>query len=162
MTARPKSPKRGNRFVLPMVLGVFTLVLLIIGTVFTVLGSQDYSGHTGRAEAVVTRVDREIDRRPGDDRRKRVDYDVYVGYQVDGTDYSDVRLNGLDADDYGEGDTLTVAYEPGAPDSPVTVQSTEEGALDLFRPLGIGALVLGAAAAAGAIAALVRTLRARG
>jgi len=155
----PRSAAKRPFSFFSLILGFFTLVLLILGIVFTVLGFQDYSGHSGRAEAVVTDVVREV-HQDSDDRRERVDIDVYVSYRVDGTDYTDVRLNGLNTDEHGEGESLTVAYAPEDPGAPVTVQSTEEGSMDVFRYVGIGLLALAVATGAGAVAVLVRAVRA--
>ncbi|TDQ49998.1 DUF3592 domain-containing protein [Actinorugispora endophytica] len=136
------------------VLGVFGLVLLVLGVVFTLVGGSDYSDHTGRAEAVV--VEREVDTRRSSDGRSRSDVDVYVSYEVEGTRFEHVSLSGLDPSDHDEGERLTVAYHPDSPESPVTVGSTEPGAFDIFRYIGIAAGVAGLACLGGAAALFLR------
>ncbi|GAA1772019.1 hypothetical protein GCM10009834_32890 [Streptomonospora arabica] len=144
--------RRGLAIVFAIPCGIAALVLLIIGGIFTLVAQADYSGHTGRAEAVVSTVEVERDTvGSGDDGQGSDDVDitVYVDYSAEGVEYSDVKLNGLNPDDHAEGERLTVAYDPAAPGDPVTVESTEEGAFDVFLWLGVGML------AAGGLAGLV-------
>ncbi|MDT0303069.1 DUF3592 domain-containing protein [Streptomonospora wellingtoniae] len=142
--------RRGIAVVLAVLCGIFALVFLIIGGIFTLIAQADYSAHTGRAEAVVSEVEVERDDIGTDDNDDNdVDITVYVDYRAEGGEYNRVPLSGLNPDDHAEGERLTVAYDPADPGNPVTVESTEEGAFDVFLWLGIGML------AAGGLAGLV-------
>ncbi|PRX95771.1 DUF3592 domain-containing protein [Allonocardiopsis opalescens] len=151
----------------PMVIGtvsagVAAAILLVMGVIFTAVGGIDYTSYTGRAEAVVVEVITERNTvGSGSDRRSRVDTDTYVGYTAEGQEFGRVLLNGLNPDSYAEGQSLTVAYDPANPGSPVTVASTEPGAMDTFRWVGIALLVAGGVVAVVAVVLIVKLVSGR-
>lgn len=122
-----------------LILVAFGVVALIMGAVQVVVGMADYTDHTGRADAVVSERLVEVDR---DDDRRREDITVFVDYEAEGERFTRIELRGLNPDDHYEGDELPVAYAPGEPGHVVTVESTEEGAFDVFLYIGTTALVL--------------------
>ncbi|MDA8369742.1 MAG: DUF3592 domain-containing protein [Nocardiopsaceae bacterium] len=158
-----KVPHRGTSrvgsVVGAVICGVLTLVLLAVGGIFFLLSRADYSDHTGRAEAVVTEVVMTDDGSIGSDRDEAGDTDVYVDYEAEGQSYSRVKLNGLNPSSYSTGEALTVAYDPADPGDPVTVESTEPGAFDVFGYVGIGLLAGAAVAAVAVIVFVVRIVR---
>ncbi|WP_017557507.1 DUF3592 domain-containing protein [Nocardiopsis baichengensis] len=123
---------------------VIGFVLLIISTVMLVLGMSDYTDHTERADAVVSERRVEVTYTGNDRDRKdrREEITVYVDYTAEDQDFTHVELMGLDNDDFQEGQRLTVAYAPGEAGDVVTVESTEEGAFDVFLYIGIAGAVL--------------------
>ncbi|MBV2365544.1 DUF3592 domain-containing protein [Streptomonospora nanhaiensis] len=168
--AHPPNPAPARRrspvlLVGTAVCGFLALVLLIIGTVFVFLARADYSGHTGRAEAVVTDVvvTEDTDSRPDRGRRDHddEDIDVFVAYTAEGQTFDRAELTGLNPSDHTVGETLTVAYDPADPGRPVTVESTQPGAFRVFGYVGAGLLAGGAVALAGAIAFTAAFLRRR-
>ncbi|GAA3731664.1 hypothetical protein HDA32_000478 [Spinactinospora alkalitolerans] len=127
------------RIVGAIIAGVFGLILLILGVVFTLVGGLDYTDHTGRADAVV--VDRVETTSRDSDGDLDTDVDVYVSYEAEGRTHEHVALNGLNPSDHHEGEELTVAYHPDDPGDPVTAASTESGAFDLFGYIGVPMIV---------------------
>ncbi len=121
---------------------VLTGVLVLVGGIVgVVVGMTDYTDHTERAEATVS--NRVVDYDYEDGERQKEDVTIYVDYTVEGTNHNGVVLEGLDSDDFQEGQDLTVAYASGDPAHVVTPQSTEEGAYDFALYLGIATLVVG-------------------
>lgn len=118
---------------------VFGVVALGMGVFQVVVGMSDYTDHTERADAVVSERHVEVDY---DNGQSSEDVTVFVDYDAEGEAFTRVELEGLNPDDHYEGEELPVAYAPGEPDHVVTVQSTEEGAFDVFFYIGIAALVL--------------------
>lgn len=154
MRSRYTARSRGSgRVIGGLVLSGFAFVLLLIGAVFTYVGTLDHRDYTGRAEATVVErdVDVDVDRDSRERRDRDEDVTVYVSYRAEGRDFAREPLNGLNPDDYREGDRLTVAYEPGAPGYAVTEESTEEGAYDVFGYIGIPLAVLGLVLAGAAV-----------
>ncbi|KIH99492.1 hypothetical protein LP52_07450 [Streptomonospora alba] len=147
-------------FSLAAPIGLVSLILLIIGGVFLAVGQADYSDYTGRAEALVSAREQTTETRgTGDNKRTQTDIDVFVDYEAEGREFTSVKLNGLNPSSYNEGDELTVAYDPADPGDPVTAQSTEEGAFDLFLWLAVGMLAAGGIGALTALALVVIAAR---
>ena len=75
----------GQRNRLMILVGsIFAVVGLILGTVFVLVGSQDYSSYTARADATVVEVDVDISRNSSGERTTRTSYDVeFVGGWAD-------------------------------------------------------------------------------
>lgn len=123
---------------------IIGFVALIIGTVMLVLGMSDYTDHTERADAVVSERRVEVTYTGNDRDRKdrREEITVYVDYTAEDQDFTRVELTGLNTDDLQEGQRLPVAYAPGEAEDVVTVESTEEGAFDVFLSIGIAGVVL--------------------
>ncbi|WP_186356664.1 DUF3592 domain-containing protein [Streptomonospora sp. PA3] len=159
-SAAPRTARRAVSLAVALPIGLAAFILLIIGGIFVMVGQADYSAYTGRAEAVVSARETTTDvRGTGDDRRTDTDIEVYVDYEAEGQQYTSVRLSGLNPDSYHEGERLTVAYDPAAPGDPVTAQSTEEGAFDLFLWLGVGLLAVGGVGGLIAVVLLIAALR---
>lgn len=123
------------------ILLVFGLVCGVMAVIMTLVGMTDHTDHTERAPAVVSERQVEYDD-DGDDRGEVEDVTIFVDYSAEGQDFTHVRLQGMNADDFQEGQELDVAYAPGAPEHVVTPQSTEDGAYDVFLYVGIGLFVL--------------------
>lgn len=124
---------------------VFLAVGLVLGTVFVLIGSKDYSAYTARAGATVVDVDVHTSRSNGKTRTTR-DYDVQ--FTADGRTYRITDIGGVrSGGDLSTGDTVAVAFPPDDPQQAVWAGTVEGGAtLLLFVGLGTGLLfgVLGA------------------
>ncbi|MFD0775301.1 DUF3592 domain-containing protein [Streptomonospora algeriensis] len=141
-------------------IGLVSLILLVLGGIFLAVGQADYSDYTGRAEALVSAREQTTETRgTGDDKRTETDIEVFVDYEAEGREFTSVRLNGLNPTSYHGGDELTVAYDPADPGAPVTEQSTEEGAFDLFLWIAVGMLAAGGIGALTALALVVVAVR---
>lgn len=144
-TAPPFAPSRRNRLMI-IVGSVFLAVGLIVGTLFVLVGSQDYSSYTGRAAATVVDVDVHTTRSNGKTRTTR-DYDVQ--FAADGHNYRVDGIGGIRAGgDLSTGDAVEVAFPPGDPRQAVWASTVEGGAtLLLWIGLAAGALFGGLGAA---------------
>lgn len=88
--------------------------LIIVGLVFAVISGFVISRPQKtllQTEATVTKVISEYDA-----ATDTYGGEIYVRYEVNGTTYSDVLLNGY-SDGYAEGDVITVEYDPDDPGS---------------------------------------------
>lgn len=132
------APPRRNRQM--MVVGVvFLAVGLILGTVFTLIGSKDYSAYTARAGATVVAVDVHTSRSNGTTRTSRA-YDVQ--FTADGRTYRVNDIGGVrTGGDLSTGDVVAVAFPPGDPLSAVWAATVEGGARVLLF-VGVGAGLL--------------------
>lgn len=145
----PAVPTRRNRLMIG-VGAVFLAVGLILGTVFALIGSKDYSAYTARADATVVNVDVHTSRTNGTTRTSR-DYDVQ--FDVDGRSYRISDVGGVRAGgDLSVGDIVTVAFPPTDPADAVWA-STVEGGATLLLWIGVGVGVL-----FGGLGALILTL----
>ncbi len=140
-TATPFAPPRRNRLMI-IVGSVFLAAGLVLGTVFVLIGSKDYSAYTARASATVVDVDVHTTRSNGTTRTTR-DYDVQFtagGQTFRITDIGGVRSGG----DLFAGDVVAVAFPPDDPRSAVWAGTVEGGArVLLFVGIGAGLLVGG-------------------
>ncbi len=134
----PALPTRRNRLMIG-VGAVFLAVGLILGTVFALIGSKDYTAYTARADATVVNVDVHTSRSNGTTRTSR-DYDVR--FDVDGRSYRIDDVGGVRAGgDLSIGDVVTVAFPPADPGEAVWA-STVEGGATLLLWIGVGVGVL--------------------
>ena len=119
------APPRRNRLMI-VVGAIFLAVGLILGTVFTLIGTKDYSAYTARASATVVDVDVHTTRSNGTTRTSR-DYDVQ--FTADGRTY---RIDGIGGvrtgGDPAIGDLVAVAFPPADPQSAVWAATVEGGA----------------------------------
>lgn len=136
--ARP-SPR--NRLMI-VVGAAFLAVGLVLGTVFVLIGSKDYSGYTARAAATVVDVEVHTTRSNGKTRTTR-DYDVQ--FTVDGQTYRVNSIGGVrSGGDLSTGDEVAVAFPPERPLDAVWASTVEGGAtLLLWIGLGVGLLFAG-------------------
>ena len=132
------APVRRNRLMIG-VGAVFLAVGLILGTVFVLIGSKDYSGYTARAAATVVDVDVHTTRSNGKTRTSR-DYDVQ--FTVDGRTYRVDDISGVrSGGDLSTGNVVAVAFPPQQPLSAVWASTVEGGAAALLR-IGLAAGLL--------------------
>jgi hypothetical protein len=154
-------PGRRNRLMI-VVGAVFLAVGLIVGTVFVLIGSKDYSAYTARASATVVDVEVQTTRTNGKTRTSR-DYDVQ--FTVEGKTYRIDDVGGVrSGGDLSTGDVVAVAFPPGQPRDAVWAATVEGGAKVLlwiglgvgllFGGLGATVLVLGLRRRPGPVAAL--------
>lgn len=99
----------------------------LIGGITSVFKFRKY----GTAEAVISRVEitEEIDEGDGEEN---VTFATYVNYTVDGKAYSDVKLDYYE-NGYEEGRTITIRYNPEAP----------EEVASMSRGLGAWLIIIG-------------------
>lgn len=118
---------------------VFLAVGLVLGTVFVLIGSKDYSAYTARAGATVVDVDVHTSRSNGKTRTTR-DYDVQ--FTADGRTYRITDIGGVrSGGDLTTGDIVAVAFPPDDPQQAVWAGTVEGGAtVLLFVGLGAGLL----------------------
>lgn len=137
-TASAMAPPRRNRLMI-VVGSVFLGVGLVLGTVFVLIGSKDYSAYTARASATVMDVDVHTTRSNGKTRTTR-DYDVQ--FTADGRTYRITDIGGVrSGGDLSTGDVVAVAFPPADPQSAVWAGTVEGGAtVLLFIGLGAGLL----------------------
>lgn len=132
------APPRRNRLMI-VVGAIFLAVGLILGTVFTLIGTKDYSAYTARASATVVDVDVHTTRSNGTTRTSR-GYDVQ--FTADGRTY---RIDGIGGvrtgSDPAIGDVVAVAFPPADPQSAVWATTVEGGARVLLI-VGVGAGLL--------------------
>lgn len=131
-------PAPRNRLMI-IVGAVFLAVGLILGVVFALIGSTDYSGYTARAQATVVDVQVHTSRSNGSTRTSK-DFDVQ--FAVDGRTYRIDDLGGIrTGGDPAVGDAVAVAFPPAQPADAVWA-STVEGGASLLRWAGLGMAVL--------------------
>jgi len=137
-TAVSFAPARRNRLMI-VVGSVFLAVGVVLGTVFVLIGSQDYSAYTARAGATVVDVDVHTTRSNGKTRTSR-DYDVQ--FTADGRTYRIDDIGGVrSGGDLSTGDVVAVAFPPGDPGAAVWASTVEGGAtVLLIVGLGVGLL----------------------
>jgi hypothetical protein len=118
---------------------VFLAVGLVLGTVFVLIGSKDYSAYTARATATVVDVDVHTTRSNGKTRTTR-DYDV--AFTADGRTYRITDIGGVrSGGDLATGDSGAGAFPPADPQAAVWASTVEGGAtVLLFVGLGAGLL----------------------
>ncbi len=139
ITTMPPLPTRRNR---PMIIigSVFLAVGLILGTVFVLVGSKDYSAYTARADATVVDVEIHTSRNSSGRTTTTTDYDVR--FTVDGRTYRVDDVGGVrSGGDLTTGDVVAVAFPPGQPDEAVWA-STAEGGARILLWIGVGVGVL--------------------
>src|SRR6478752_7152735 len=137
-TAVSFAPARRNRSMI-IVGSVFLAVGVVLGTVFVLVGSKDYSAYTARAGATVVDVDVHTTRSNGKTRTTR-DYDVQ--FTADGRTYRITDIGGVrSGGDLSTGDVVAVAFPPDDPRQAVWAATVEGGAkVLLFVGLGAGLL----------------------
>ncbi|WP_420123100.1 DUF3592 domain-containing protein [Nakamurella sp.] len=142
------APPRRNRLMI-VVGAIFLAVGLILGTVFALIGTKDYSAYTARASATVVDVDVHTTRSNGTTRTSR-EYDVQ--FTADGRTYRIDHIDGVrTGGDLAAGDVVAVAFPPADPQSAVSAATVDGGARVLLIVGvgagllfgGLGALVLG-------------------
>lgn len=134
ITEAPIAPPRRHRTMI-IVGAVFLAVGLVLGTVFALVGSKDYSSYTVRANASVVDVDVQTTRTNGRTTTTR-GYDVLFvdeGRSIRVNDIGGVRAGG----DLSVGDVVPVAYPPGLPFEAVWA-STVEGGAKVLLWIGVG------------------------
>jgi Protein of unknown function (DUF3592) len=118
---------------------IFLAVGLVLGTIFMLVGSQDYSTYTARAEATVVEVHVNISRDSSAERTARTSYDVE--FVVDGRNVRIDDIGGVRHGDYAAGDAVVVAFPPGQPQDAVWATTVEGGQrVMLYVGLGVGLL----------------------
>lgn len=134
----PDRPAPRNRLMI-IVGAVFLAVGLILGVVFVLIGSKDYSAYTGRAQATVVDVQEHTTRSNGSTKTSR-DFDVQ--FAVDGQIYRIDDIGGIrTGGDPAVGDVVAVAFPPARPADAVWA-STVEGGASLLLWAGLGMAVL--------------------
>ena len=114
---------------------IFAVVGLILGTVFVLVGSQDYSSYTARADATVVEVDVDVSRNSSGEPTTRTSYDVE--FVADGRTVRVDDIGGVRYDDYVAGEVVVVAFPPGQPQDAVWA-TTVEGGQRVMRYVGVG------------------------
>ncbi|MDF2968906.1 MAG: hypothetical protein K0Q93_2684 [Nocardioidaceae bacterium] len=114
---------------------IFAVVGLILGTVFVLVGSQDYSSYTARADATVVEVDVDISRNSSGEPTTRTSYDVE--FVADGRTVRVDDIGGVRYGDYAAGEVVVVAFPPGQPRDAVWA-TTVEGGQRVMRYVGLG------------------------
>lgn len=121
---------------------VFLAVGLILGTVFVLIGTQDYSAFTARASATVVNVD--VTTRRTSQGRTTTSRDYDVQFIVDGQRVRINNIGGIHSGDYNSGDSVAVIFPPGQPERAVWASTVDGGQqILLYVGLGIGVLLGG-------------------
>jgi hypothetical protein len=119
---------------------IFGLVGLILGTVFVLIGSKDYSSYTGRAYATV--FDVHVTKSSSGQSRTTRDYDVR--FTAEGRTVEIFDIGGVHSGDFDIGDVQAVAFPPGDPELAVWAETVEGGQqVLLYVGLGVGLLFAG-------------------
>ncbi|WP_285759834.1 DUF3592 domain-containing protein [Nocardiopsis ansamitocini] len=126
-----EKPARSRRGIGSLVAG---LLVAVLGGLLMWVGSAESSDHTGRAPARVVLVEQD---QPTDDAT------VYVSYSAEGSEHSEVELNGSVSAELPPGARTTVAYSPDDPGHPVALTDAEQG---WSRASWAGGLLLGCTA----------------
>ena len=135
---------------------VFLAVGLVIGTVFVLLGSRDYSTYTGRAQATVVSVTTDTGKTSSGQTRTSRSYDVR--FSTGDRTITVEDIGGVHTGDYASGDVVGVAFPPDRPEQAVWAYTVEGGQrVLLYVGLAVGVIF---AALGGLILAL--GLRRRG
>lgn len=122
---------------LPLIGLLFLVVCSLIGQGLVRMALVDYSSYTERVTAVVTEVEPFRDK--NGNRRER----IYVDYQVGQEYFEHQHLSGSWSSTPQEGDTVELAFPPGAPEDAVTVSMLDEGTQQALLWVGIGVIAFG-------------------
>ncbi len=139
ITTMQLAPTRRNRLMIA-VGAVFLAVGLILGTVSVLIGSEDYSAYTARANATVVDIDVHTSKNSSGKTATTTDYDVQ--FTVDGQTYRVEDIGGVrSGGNLSTGDVVVVAFPPGQPEQAVWASTVEGGArILLWIGLGVGLL----------------------